>query len=215
MKQILMALLVALPVTAAAQNTWEIPQEETTQKQTALFDTKNDGHKTNPKYLEGAVPVNADGKVEFTLDADAPGLTAAQIYDRIYLLMNQLVKESNQLKGSKVAAVNKDQRIIATVFKEDLIFQKSLLSLDETEFDYTIIATCTDGHLHATLGRISYAYELNREGGFKAPAEEVITDEWALTKNKNKLAKYYGKFRQKTIDRKDNLFQQMRDALKR
>lgn len=214
MKTLLIAVLMALPMVAAAQNTWEVPQEETTQKKTALITPSKDGHKTNPKYLEGTVPLNADGKVEFTLDVDAPGLTADQIYDRIYLLMSQLVKESNQLKGSKVAAINKEQHIIATVFKEDLIFQKTFLSLDETEFDYTIIATCTDGHLHATLGRISYAYELNREGGFKAAAEEVITDEWALTKKKDKLAKYYGKFRQKTIDRKDNLFQQMKDALK-
>lgn len=214
MKTLLIAVLMALPMVATAQNTWEVPQEETTQKKTALINPSKDGHKTNPKYLEGTVPLNADGKVEFTLDVDAPGLTADQIYDRIYLLMSQLVKESNQLKGSKVAAINKEQHIIATVFKEDLIFQKTFLSLDETEFDYTIIATCADGHLHATLGRISYAYELNRDGGFKAAAEEVITDEWALTKKKDKLAKYYGKFRQKTIDRKDNLFQQMKDALK-
>ena len=48
----------------------------------------------------------------------------------------------------------------------------------------------------------------------KAPAEDVITDKISLNKKKTRLANYYGKFRKKTIDRKDNLFQQIVSALK-
>ena len=44
-------------------------------------------------------------------------------------------------------------------------------------------------------------------------AEEWITDEWALNKKGNKLSKYSGKFRCKTIDRKDNIFGRVCKAL--
>ena len=45
-------------------------------------------------------------------------------------------------------------------------------------------------------------------------AEEWITDENALNKKKDNLSKYSGKFRRKTIDRKDNIFETLLEALK-
>ena len=49
--------------------------------------------------------------------------------------------------------------------------------------------------------------------GMETKAEEWITDEWALNKKGNKLSKYSGKFRCKTIDRKDNIFGRVCKAL--
>ena len=45
-------------------------------------------------------------------------------------------------------------------------------------------------------------------------AEEWITDEYGLKKNKDKLSRVSGKFRRKTIDRKDYLFGKMAALLK-
>ena len=50
--------------------------------------------------------------------------------------------------------------------------------------------------------------------GMEMRAEEWITDENALNKKKDNLSKYSGKFRRKTIDRKDNIFETLLEALK-
>jgi colicin import membrane protein len=64
------------------------------------------------------------------------------------------------------------------------------------------------------LTRISYQYELDREGsGLETTAEEWITDKYGLTKKQDKLSKYSGKFRRKTIDRKDYIFDKIKAAL--
>ena len=44
-------------------------------------------------------------------------------------------------------------------------------------------------------------------------ADEWITDKYALNKKKTKLLKGSGKFRRKTIDRKDNIFGKICKAL--
>lgn len=200
-----------------AQNVWEkpqttAPQEETTKKK-SLFESNKKA--VDPKYLAGAVPV-VDGKVTFTLDKDIPGKSAQEIYDIVFATLEKMTKEENQFKTSQVAIVNKQDHIIGARFKEWLVFQNTFLSLDRTIFNYTVIATCTDEHLNVTISRISYAYEMDRgvNDGMEMRAEEWITDENALNKKKDNLSKYSGKFRRKTIDRKDNIFETLLEALK-
>lgn len=209
-----MTMIAMLPIVGMAQSNWEKPADNTQQdnKRKALIQ-KNPANE-DPKYLEGAIPI-VDGKVVFTLDCPAPGRSAEQIYDIIYNVLNKLTQEENQFKASKIALVNKEDHIIAARFKEWLVFQNTLLSLDRSVFNYTIIATCSDGHANVTMSRISYQYEKEREDteGLETTAEEWITDEYALTKKKNRLAKYTGKFRRKTIDRKDEIFKTIVDAL--
>ena len=62
------------------------------------------------------------------------------------------------------------------------------------------------------MTRIHYLYEEERDPQSLA-AEEWITDQYGLTKKKNKLARLSGKFRRKTIDRKDYLFEMLTNAL--
>jgi colicin import membrane protein len=200
-----------------AQNVWEkpqttAPQEETTKKK-SLFESNKKA--VDPKYLAGAVPV-VDGKVTFTLDKDIPGKSAQEIYDIVFATLEKMTKEENQFKTSQVAIVNKQDHIIGARFKEWLVFQNTFLSLDRTIFNYTVIATCTNEHLNVTISRISYAYEMDRgvNDGMEMRAEEWITDENALNKKKDNLSKYSGKFRRKTIDRKDNIFETLLEALK-
>ena len=65
------------------------------------------------------------------------------------------------------------------------------------------------------MERISYAYEMNRKdaAGMKEKAEDWITDKHALNKKQTKLSPLSGKFRRKTIDRKDNIFQRVCQAI--
>ena len=212
MKKIIIALIALFPLIANAQNVWEKPTDAPQQKKKALIE-KNAANE-DPKYLAGAIPM-VDGKIVFTLDQDVPGKSAQQIYDIIYNVLSEMTKEEGQFKESQVALVNKQDHIIAARFKEWLVFQNTFLSLDRTVFNYTVIATCTDGHANVTISRMSYQYEQDRTDtqGIETVAEEWITDESALNKKKTKLAKYTGKFRRKTIDRKDNIFENITTAL--
>lgn len=217
MKKILIALFACLPLMGAAQNTWEIPQEETRQqpqhKKTASKDKKKNDE--DAKYLAGAVP-EVDGKVVFTLSRDVPGMTADDIYQKVYGLLKAMTKEENQFPQSKIAIVNKAGHIIAARMKEWLVFHSNFLSLDRTVFNYTIIAKASDGHLDLTMERLSYQYETERadtRGGLNVKAEEWITDKEGLNRKKTRLSKYSGKFRSKTIDRKDNVFGRVCEVL--
>ena len=217
MKKTIIAIMLLCPTLSFAQNTWEVPTQKTevrdTTKRKALFETKKKVE--DPKYLSGAVPV-VHGKVTFTLDMDVKGKTAQEIYDILYGVLDNMTKEENQFKESKIAIVNKGEHTIAARYKEWLVFRNSALSLDRTVFNYTIIAQATDGHVNVKLFRISYQYELERgiNDGIEVVAEEWITDEQGLNKKKDKLAKYSGKFRKKTIDRKDNIFETITNALR-
>lgn len=161
--------------------------------------------KVDMKYLAGAITYNDENKIEFTLDTDANGKTAKQIYDIVLKYMSELTQNEQNI-ASRVALVNNAEHIIANTMDEWLVFSQSFISLDRSEFKYQLVARISDNHLNLSLGRIIYNYEEGRSTGFKEPAEEVISDKIALTKKQNDLAKIFGKFRKCTIDRKDQIF---------
>ena len=136
-------------------------------------------------------------------------------YSAVYGALQALTQEQCEFPNSKISVVNKGEHTIAARYKEWLVFQSSFLSLDRTVFNYTIIAQATDGHIHCTMERISYQYEMDRgdSEGMSVKADDWITDKHALNKKKTKLYKGSGKFRRKTIDRKDNIFGKICKAL--
>ena len=194
---------------------WAIPTAEPKKAEVKKVEKNAQGVviKTEAKYLDGAVTINAEGKVEFTLDTDANGKSADEIYNIVYQYMSELTQGENNIK-SRMALVNKDQHIIANTMDEWLVFSNSFISLDRTEFKYNLVASIKDNHLTLTLERLYYIYEEDRSTGFKAPAEEVITDKYALNKKKTNLAKIFGKFRRLTIDRKDQIFNDLTALVK-
>lgn len=194
---------------------WVVPTAVAAKKEEPKKTTLANGVvlKEDPKYLEGAVTLNAEGKVEFTTETDANGKTAEQIYNIVYQYMSELTQGENNI-ASRVALVNKEEHVIANTMDEWLVFSASFISLDRTEFRYNLVANISDNHLKLTLGRIVYNYEEGRSTGFKDTAENVITDKYALTKKKNDLAKIYGKFRRLTIDRKDQIFSDLTRLVK-
>lgn len=164
--------------------------------------------KEDPKYLAGAIQLNAEGKVEFVLDTQASGKSADEIYNIVFQYMSKLIKNEQNI-NSRIALVNrnnKNEQIIACIMDEWFVFNQSFISLDLSETKYQLVATISDNNLHLSMTRIVFNYEEGRSTGFKEPAENVITDKYALTKKKNDLAKIYGKFRRGTIDRKDQIF---------
>lgn len=170
--------------------------------------------KADPKYLEGAVTLNDEGKVEFTMETDANGKSAAQIYDIVYNYMSGLTQDKNNI-ASRVALVNPQEHVIANTMDEWIVFSQSFISLDRTEIKYQLVANIADNSLKLKMTRLYYNYEEGRSTGFKDAAENVITDKIALTKKKNDLAKIFGKFRKGTINRKDQIFSEIAELVKK
>lgn len=210
MRLIATSILVVFSIVGFAQNVWEKPVQNTTK-------TVEEVVKPNPdeKYLAGAV-AEEDGKVQWTLDIDVPGKSAEQIYDKMYRCLDDLTKQENQLEGSCVALVNKKDHIIVATIREWLVFKDSFLSLDRSKFNYTLIAECKDNHLTLKMNRIYYKYEEDRkpQGGGVYKAEDWISDAKALNKKQTKLLPGSAKFRRKTIDRKDFLFENIERIVK-
>jgi len=200
MKRLLIAMLMSLPIAAAAQdNAWEL--SEATQQVNA-----------DQKYLAGAVPV-VDGVVMFQTTIQAPGKSGREIYDILLGYMEQMVKEKGQYEQSRIALEDPDKLQIIGNYQEQLIFKKKALEFDYTRLFYNLIVDCQDGQAKVKMTRIIYLYEEERSPmTFKA--EESIIDRYGLNKKQTKLSKAYGKFRRKTIDRKDYLFRKFAELLK-
>lgn len=202
------------PATTASQGSgWVIPTA--TKKETPKPAAQVNGAKLkeDPKYLEGAITFDEQGKIVFDTEIEAPGKSAAQLYDLVFDYMSGLTQDKES-KASRMALVNKDEHIIVNTMDEWLVFSNSFIALDRTECKYNLIAKITDGKVSLSINHINYTYEEGRQTGFKLPAEEVIIDKVALTKKKNDLARIFGKFRKKTIDRKDQIFSEIAALVK-
>ena len=199
MKKLMITLLLCLPMAISAQdNTWEQPKAQTQQN-------------PDQKYLAGAVPV-VDGKVTFTTTISAPGKSSQQIYDIMLAKLTELAKEEGQYENSRVNLQDTEKKLIVGSYQEQLVFKRQPLSFDYTRLMYTLMVECSDGEAKVTMTRIHYLYEEEREPQ-NLIAEEWITDQYGLTKKGTKLSRISGKFRRKTIDRKDYLFELFNNAL--
>ena len=207
MKKLFFTMLALVPLTLWAQdNTWEINEDEDV-KQEVKVKTKVD-----PKYLKGAVP-EVNGQVVFSKRINVPGKTASQIYDIMLQYMERLTKTSYQI-DSKISSSDAQNHEIVGIYQEWLVFKNTALSLDRTRFFYTLMINCKDGAADVKLTRIHYLYDEERDAT-TYKAEEWITDQYGLTRKQNKLARVSGKFRRKTIDRKDYIFARFTNLLQK
>ena len=204
MRKAIIALLLCLPLTLSAQ--WEKPQSAS--QQTADTGTKEYRY---AKYLGPVVP-EVNGEViwekTFTNTADA-----STNYNTMVDFLTAMTKEENQLEHSTVALVNKEEGKVVAHFEEWLVFTRRALELDRTRFIYTPLAECRDHEVKVSIFRISYWYEEMRNGGERFKAEEWITDKWALNKKRTRLAKISGKFRRKTVDRVEEIYNNIAQRL--
>lgn len=202
MKKLLFILLVLLPMLASAQdNTWERVNVEPEEKE-------------NPdaKYLVPDAVPEIDGKVCWTTTINAPGKSAKEIYDILLDQLEKMTKEPNQLENSTVAVKDTEKMELGAVFHEWLVFKSSSFSLDRTHLNYHILINCYDGNADVKMTRVTYLYDVDRKP-VKYLAEEWITDKYAVNKKHTKLYPLSGKFRRKTIDRKNYIFNKFETLL--
>lgn len=161
------------------------------------------------KYLAGAVP-ETNGKVIFTKEINAPGLSQQQIYTTLLDWANKRFNEGN----SRVLYSNPDDGDIACGGSEYIVFTKTALSLDRSTINYRLTLECEAGKCLAEVSGIRYIYNVSyQKEPEKYTAEEWITDKYALNKDKTKLARGTGKFREKTVDLVEQLFIDAQAAL--
>ena len=202
MKKFIIAVLLAMPAIASAQdNTWEKIEQEPVQKD-------------NPdaKYLvPNAVP-EVNGFVCWETTIEAPGKSASQIYGILHAQMEKMVKEPNQIANSAVAIKDSSSYKLGAVFHEWLVFKSLALSLDRTHLNFHLLVNCSDGRAEVKMTHITYDYDLERKPQHYT-AEEWITDKYCVNKKHTKLYPVSGKFRRKTIDRKDFIFNKFNTLL--
>lgn len=165
------------------------------------------------KYLAGAVPV-VDGMVTFSRDIEIP---TAGIQDPKSVLVAAKHWVGKQFARPEVnTRKNLDRDTTDLSLKvginEYMVFTSRALSLDRTQFIYSLAISVEGGKLHVVMSDITYYYEEDRAPE-KYTAEEWITDEEALTKNGKKFYKGRGKFRTKTIDAFDDFCTSLHDYL--
>ena len=195
MRKFFLAILMALPLMAAAQdNTWERIEQEPEEVQAA----------TSKYLVKDAVPV-VDGMVCWTKTISAPGKSAQQIYDILHKQLEKMIKEPNQIEGSAIVVDDTEKHEVGAVFHEWLVFKSGAFVLDQTKFNFVIEVKCSDEKADVVISRITYDYEVGRKKDHYT-AEKWITDEYAVNKKHTKLYPISAKFRRKTIDRKDFIF---------
>ena len=202
MKQLFFVLMMLVPVMATAQdNTWERIEVE-------------EQPKDNPdaKYLAPNAVPEVDGQVVFQTTIAAEGKSADEIFDILLKQLTKMVAEPNQIGGSAVVIQDREKHELGAIFHEWLVFKNASLSLDRTQMKFLIHVNITDGQADVSMLRISYDYDLERKPAHYT-AEEWITDKYAVNKKHTKLYPVSAKFRRKTIDRKDFIFQKFNSLL--
>ena len=198
MKKIILLLMLLLPIMAMAEKAKE--------------------DKNAPKYLKGAVPVE-NGVVTFRKSFSVPGQTDKQLYENmLFFVKDNLVAKGIEDAWTRVISDGKEDGIIAARVEEWMVFSKKFLALDQTRLRYQITVTTGQGKVDISITQISYLYgeewlenKPTGKGGEVYRAEEWITDEHALNKKGTKVLSGSGKFRRKTIDRVNELFENAMD----
>lgn len=199
-RNVIIALIALLPLGAWAQNnTWEKANVVKTYS------------KKDPRYLKGAVP-EVNGKVVFSKTIKAPGKSAADIFAIVQQYMGDMISEENQI-DSHILGQDNNKYQIAGNYQEWLVFKSTKLELDRTRFLYDMQAKCENGQVKVSITHIHYIYDEFRKP-IHYQAEKWITDNEALNKKGTRLLPVSAKFRRKTIDRVDYLFNKIESLLK-
>ena len=160
------------------------------------------------KYLRGAVP-EVNGIVTFSQDFSVPGKSQDEIQQVMYkFVQDSIVGKGIRGERTGIISDGKDDGNIVARNEEYIIFKRSALNLDRTRFRYHLIVQASDEKVHMELTKITYYYNEDNEGknGLTYKAEEWISDKEAVNKSNSRLYPRCGKFRIKTVDRVEAIF---------
>lgn len=208
-----------LPLVLCAQNTSSEPQRK------PLFgkgssDSSEEKEKPAPKdmsrYLEGAVPL-VNGQVVF--EAKFPSeMSKEEMFNAVREWASKRFIPApktlaTEQTNARVLSADPASGEIVCVGDEYLVFTNKAFSLDQSRTHYLLTILCKEKQCELTMSKISYDYNGTTEEGAnrRIPAEDQITDKYALRSKNTKLVRETGtRFRVHTIDLKDRLFNGIR-----
>lgn len=162
-----------------------------------------------PYYMEGAL-VKEGKKVVFEKKINAKG-NEEMTMKGVMSVIGEVIAHTEDTKISKIDSYSNDY--VKATLCEPIYFKQKKWVTDSTLIRYSIEAKYDNGKLNVKATDINYSYESGSTIVFDYPAEEWITDEYALSKDKSKLTKNAGKFRVKTIDYFIDLFAKIEDII--
>lgn len=189
MKKVLLALMMALPLASPAKEKVD-----------------------DSKYLKGAVP-EVNGVVTFHKAFAVPGKSKSDIYKVVKAYLTDKVENSIP-SPVNYARMNQDSAdTLAAQICEWQVYTKKFLNLDRSRFRYSLNVIISDGKVSIDMTRLAYYYMEDQEGnnGVNYRAEEWINDANALNKAGSKLLPKSNKFRRKTVDRAEEIFDEIMD----
>ena len=169
------------------------------------------------KYLAGAVP-EVNGIVTFEKSFKVKNKSDQEIHQTMLdFVKNELVANAIDDMRTRVISDGSTDGTISAKVEEYMVFKKKFLNLDRTRFRYQINVTANNGGVKIVLTQISYYYneDMEGKGGIPYKAEEWINDKNAINKAGTKLYPRSGKFRRKTVDRVEEIFEQAMDAFEK
>lgn len=170
------------------------------------------------KYLAGAVP-EENGIITFKKSFTVTDKSTDQIYDILLGYMRQEMVgkaiHDKETGYTRIISEEKGENTIVARIEEYMTFTHVFLNLDRTRFRYQFIATVNGQKVNLKLTQVSYYYNEDMEGknGQLIKGEEWITDALAINKKGTKLYPRSGKFRRKTVDRVEAIFDSIMDAI--
>ena len=149
------------------------------------------------EYLAGAVP-EVNGKIIFSETIHIPNADKQAIYNK----MEKWMDTQFNTETSRTVYKDYDSGNLVALGNDTIVFKSTFLSLDRAIMTYQFLAEIKDGECSLSVDKISYSYGDNE----RYSGEEMISDKVALNKSKTKVIKGLSKWRLKTVDFIDELF---------
>ncbi|GEM_PF-6619855 len=179
MKQFIIALLLALPLVASAQ------QEQ---------------NRMDPKYLAGAF-IEENGKLTLHRELDVNGLTQAKIKEVVL----DWTKEHFKGENDKVYELNDDGDHIMIQSKGRIRVKIGLFG-SYVDMFYNVLFSYSDNKCSFVMRGMRYTKNpFEQKPETIVYAEQYLSDSYALTKDGTKVSYGIGTYRMSTIDYADNL----------
>lgn len=206
-KIILAAAVMTMPLSVCAQSVWE------RQSHASNGDVQVTRTDPNKKYIDQKITLNQEGKVVFSQCITVNGKSQKDIMEAVMIYGNDLVeKATEKYPGRSIAQViDKEKGLISVRISDEIVFSSKILGKDFSRINYNLIFTCNNNEILVEMQNITYDYEEQRKHEHLI-AEEIIIDDIAVNRNKNKLERYYGKFRRATIEYRDNIFREINET---
>ncbi len=167
--------------------------------------------KPQSAYLRGAVP-EIDGQVVFTKSFRVPGRSDAEILQTLAAWMQGLVEKSIPAPGQYARIMGTTDNSASARVCQWIVFKKKALVLDRARLRYQLDASVQDGRVTLQASQIAYYYGEDEATAVQYRAEEWISDAEAVNKKNTKLYPKSGKFRIRTVDYMDLLWNSAMDA---